>query len=125
MTSAVSKAQPWVAALVELDELRSGSRMNAYENVARAIGVTASWVRKFLGNQPVRLDADVYLGIEARYRAACARWDAEAELQKQRFFALGGGDVNAPDPSLVEGRVVAMRDRAAPDVAPVEGEGAR
>lgn len=128
MSTAVSKAQPWLAALVDLDTARSGSRMNAYANVARSIGASGSWVRKFLGNQPVRLDADVYLGIQARYEAACARWDAEAEAQKQRFLALGRGADEMDQSKTVrspvdQSRQPARRRKAASVVAGVVGEG--
>ena len=128
MSTAVSKAQPWLAALVDLDAARSGSRMNAYASVARSIGASDSWVRKFLGNQPVRLDADVYLGIQARYEAACARWDAEAEAQKQRFMALGRGademDTSKTiGTSLDESCKSARRRKTTALVAGVVGEG--
>ncbi|CAO4145605.1 hypothetical protein [Methylorubrum extorquens] len=43
--------------------------MLAYEAVGRTIGTTASWVRKFVGDQPVRLDADTFLRIRATYQA--------------------------------------------------------
>jgi hypothetical protein len=64
--------------------------MVAYSDVGRAIGESASWVRKFLGRQPVRLDADTFLAIKAAYARECERLEAEAELEKARFFALGG-----------------------------------
>ncbi|MGU3403387.1 hypothetical protein [Methylobacterium brachiatum] len=66
--------------------------MNAYDAVGRDIGESGSWVRKFLGRQPVRLDADTYLAIQDRYARECERWEAEADLQRARFFALGKGD---------------------------------
>ncbi|WP_149313512.1 hypothetical protein [Methylobacterium sp. P1-11] len=64
--------------------------MVAYDDVGRAIGESGSWVRKFLGRHAVRLDADTYLAIRAAYDRECARIEAEAELERARFFALGG-----------------------------------
>ncbi len=90
MQSAASIALPILSALVDQATKRTGSRMSAYEEVGRAIGESASWVRKFLGRQPVRLDADTFRAIEHRYSLACDRWETEAELQKARFFALRG-----------------------------------
>lgn len=92
MQTAADETFPLLGLLVERAQAQSGSRMNAYADVARSIGASGSWVRKFLGRQPVRLDADTYRNIKALYAAKCARWDAEAELQRARFFALGKGD---------------------------------
>ena len=49
-------------------------------------------MRKFLGRQPIRLDADTFLNIHAAYRAECDRLEAQAELEWARFRALGEGD---------------------------------
>jgi len=92
MQTAANLANPLVDALVRHAERRTGSRMLAYEAVGRTIGTTASWVRKFVGNQPVRLDADTFLRIRATYQANCDRWDAQADEDRAAFFALGGGD---------------------------------
>lgn len=92
MMSAAELAFPRVGALVERAQRRSGSRMAAYHDVARAIGVTGGWVRKFLGRQAIRLDADTFLQIEAAYRAECERWETEAANERARFLALGKDD---------------------------------
>lgn len=92
MRTAADLTHPLLGALVDRAQQRSGSKMNAYADVARVIGETGSWVRKFLGRQTVRLDADTYLKIQAAYERECARWEAEAEMQKARFFALQGRD---------------------------------
>lgn len=89
---AADATYPLLGALLDRAHKRSGSRMNAYADVARTIGETGSWVRKFMGRQRVRLDADTYLKIKHEYERECARWEAEAELQKARFFALGRED---------------------------------
>lgn len=92
MQSAASATLPILCARVERATRRVGSKMHAYDDVGRAIGESGSWVRKFLGRQPVRLDADTYLAIQDRYARECERWEAEADLQRARFFALGRGD---------------------------------
>jgi hypothetical protein len=130
MQTAANLANPLVDALVRHAERRTGSRMLAYEAVGRTIGTTASWVRKFIGNQPVRLDADTFLRIRATYQANCDRWDAQADEDRAAFFALGGGDDamdQGPDARLdvAEGSQAA-RGRPAPAVvAPMVDQGAQ
>lgn len=92
MQSAASATLPILSALVERAARHVGSKMHAYDDVGRSIGESGSWVRKFLGRQPVRLDADTYLAIQDRYARECERWEAEADLQRARFFALGRGE---------------------------------
>lgn len=90
MHSAASVTLPILGALVERASRRAGSKMIAYDDVGRVIGESGSWVRKFLGRQQVRLDADTYLAIKAAYARECARLEAEAAMDRARFFALGG-----------------------------------
>lgn len=112
MQSAADLTSPMLDALVRHAERRTGSRMLAYDTVARTIGATGSWVRKFLGNQPVRLDADTFLRIHATYQANCERWDAQADEDRAAFFALGRED-DAMDSSTNEGLPVEPRAHAA------------
>ena len=127
MQTAANLASPLVGALVRHAERRTGSRMLAYETVGRAIGTTASWVRKFIGNQPVRLDADTFLRIRATYQANCDRWDAQADEDRAAFFALGephdAMDSVAPPRGIVaESARVACGGEAAAVVAPLVDE---
>ena len=129
MQSAADLTSPMLDALVRHAERRTGSRMLAYDTVARTIGATGSWVRKFLGNQPVRLDADTFLRIHATYQANCDHWEAQADEDRAAFFALGRGD-DAMDSSSDTSRDV--EPRAASEggrqtsalVAPLVGQGA-
>lgn len=128
MQRAADLTSPMLDALVRHAERRTGSRMLAYDAVARTIGATSSWVRKFVGNQPVRLDADTFLRIHATYQANCDHWDAQADEDRAAFFALGRED-NGMDTSSNEGFRVAPRApaeggrKAAAVVAPLVGEG--
>lgn len=130
MQSAASATFPILTALVERATRRAGSKMHAYADVGREIGESASWVRKFLGRQPVRLDADTYLAIRDRYARECERWEAEADLQRARFLALGGGD-DAMAQSAVgrvdvgAGRPVSRAGKVPAVVARVVGESGR
>ena len=130
MQTAANLANPLVGALVRHAERRTGSRMLAYEAVGRTIGTTASWVRKFVGNQPVRLDADTFLRIRATYQANCDRWDAQADEDRAAFFALGREDDamdQSTDTSLVleESTDAARGQRSSALVAPLVGEGTK
>lgn len=91
MTAADSLAQtrPLLVALVERKRRSTGSKMAAYLAVARTVGRSTTWVRKVVGRQFVAIELHDYLNIANAYRAACERMEAEAELEKQRFYALG------------------------------------
>ena len=130
MQTAANLANPLVGALLRHAERRTGSRMLAYEAVGRAIGTTASWVRKFAGNQPVRLDADTFLRIRATYQASCDHWDAQADEDRAAFFALGEADdamdpVAPPRGGVAQGQTVARGGQASAVVAPLVDEGSR
>ena len=130
MQTAANLANPLVGALVRHAERRTGSRMLAYETVGRAIGTTASWVRKFVGNQPVRLDADTFLRIRATYQANCDRWDAQADEDRAAFFALKEADdamdpVARPRGAVAEGSGTAEGGQAAAVVPALVDEGGR
>jgi hypothetical protein len=85
----LNEAHPIVASLVDLAQRRAGSRMTAYHDVARSIGQSASWVRKLVGRQPVAIERHVFENIANAYRSACQRIEAERDLERARFLALG------------------------------------
>lgn len=89
---AFNAARPRLLGLVQRAEHRAGSRMLAYEAVARGIGVSASWVRKALGRQPVGAPWHVIENIRFAYEADCERLEAEQQLDRERFYALGKED---------------------------------
>lgn len=82
------QARPFAAELVARVERQTGSRMAAYERVASTVGVSARWLRKLIGRQPIELAAHEYLNIVAAYRSLCERIEAEAELERARAAAL-------------------------------------
>lgn len=85
----LNEAHPIVAGLVDIAQRRAGSRMTAYHDVARSIGQSASWVRKLVGRQPVAIERHVFENIANAYRSACERIEAERDLERARFLALG------------------------------------
>ena len=92
MTAAdtAEQARPFVVAIVDGAERRSGSRMAAYDTAARSIGVTASWIRKLIGRQPLTIEHHEFMNIALAYRTLCERIEAEAERERQTLAALKG-----------------------------------
>jgi len=70
---------PKLTALVRLAQSGTGSKMIAYDAVGRRIGASGSWVRKFLGRQPVALDGHVLLNIGTAYARLCSSIEAAAD----------------------------------------------
>ncbi|RAI28741.1 hypothetical protein [Rhodoplanes serenus] len=83
-------ARDMAAALVRRAERDTGSRMSAYERVGAAVGVSASWIRKFVAGDPgaKRVSFVAGLAIVNQYRRLCERIEAEAEAERTRANAL-------------------------------------
>ena len=73
----VEEARSWIEAMVA-DEAVGRGRMAAYHAVGRMISRNESWVRRLLGNQVQRLDAEVYRKVETAHEAWLARVEARA-----------------------------------------------
>ena len=84
----MDRARPIAVALVDREQRQSLSRRVAYGRVALRIGVSVSWLRKFIGRQPVTLAANELLNLLAAYRRLCERIEAEAEIERQKLLAL-------------------------------------
>lgn len=68
------------AALVARESLHAGSKMRAYEAVARRIGASPSWVRHLIGRQDgVSLPAAVMEDLRDSYARLCERVEQRAE----------------------------------------------
>lgn len=79
--------------LVNRAERRSGSRMSAYELVARSVGVSPGWLRRFIKNYEAAREprATFYENIRANYEAFCNRVEQENELDELRLRSLRRG----------------------------------
>jgi hypothetical protein len=77
------------ATMVQRRERDSGSRMAAYEQVASMVGVSSSWLRKFIGRSP---DAKPSLvtgfNILALYDRMCSRVETEIANERAKIAAL-------------------------------------
>lgn len=77
-------------ALVKIEAGRTGSRTVAHENVARAIGASSSWIRKYLAydNRVAEPRYAVFKNIAAYYEKICARVEQEQLNERMRLAAL-------------------------------------
>lgn len=79
-----------------------GSRMVAYEKVAAVVGVSASWVRKFItvdGTPEPRWSVGYRLA--KYYKALCDDLDRKAERERSKINEIVGG-LNEIDPLIRE-----------------------
>jgi hypothetical protein len=66
--------------LVEREEIRSQSRMLAYERVGQTIGASGMWVRRFVkGYEGAGLTYAVATNIIGHYERICSRIEANTE----------------------------------------------
>lgn len=80
---------------------KNGSLMRGYEIVARSVGVSPGWLRRFIKSYEAAKEprATVYENIRASYEAFCSRVELENELDEKRLHALRRG----PDASIQSG----------------------
>lgn len=70
--------------------------MIAYADVARTVGTSAGWIRKFIkGYEAKEPKATLYENIRAAYEEFCNRVEQDNELDEQRLKALRGTIRNA------------------------------
>ena len=82
-------------ALVARAERATGSRMTAYHDVARRVGMSASWVRKLVNGYVDREPrAKVYERIRENYIAFCERIEQENRADEQQLMKLRGIDAS-------------------------------
>lgn len=93
MTGIVSLTRNVAEAFVMREERRTGSRMVAYSDVARAVGTSSEWLRKFISSSSAK-EPGMALGfrILIAYRLVCERveqaGDRERRLKEEIDAAL-------------------------------------
>ena len=87
--------------LVEREQRHYG-RMEAYERVARTVGISSSWIRKFLANSEEVKEPRITLfqNIRASYESLCNRVEAENRADELRLKLIMG-ELNAVDKGFV------------------------
>ena len=76
-------------ALVKRAERQTDSKMAAYDSVAKAVGASGSWLRKFINGQEAK-EPNWTTGwnIIEHYNRICDRVEAEIELERMKHQAL-------------------------------------
>ena len=79
-------------ALIEREAYRVGSRTVAFENVARMVGASSSWIRKFLTYEDAVAEPRITLfeNIREAYNNICERIEADNRADEARWQALRG-----------------------------------
>jgi len=109
--------------LVDREERSTGSRMLAYEKVGRAIGASASWVRKFLGNQECGLSYAVGIKIVQQFEGLQSRVDEDNRERAERAATLRH-EIHASTPRIIM-ESLASDTGASAATAPLAEEEAR
>jgi hypothetical protein len=96
--------------LIDREERRLGSRDLAYEIVAKTVGSSSSWLKKFLSRHSEVKEPRItlFLNIRAAYEALCNRVEQEHRLEEARITALRKA-LDAPVDGFIE-----LVERAAP-----------
>lgn len=90
-SATISLTRAQATELVARAERNTGSRMAAYEQVARTVGASSGWIRKFVrGYEAKEPRATLYENIRASYEALCARVEQENRADELRLMALRG-----------------------------------
>lgn len=77
------------SALVDRAERDTCSRMLAYQRVAGAVGVSASWIRKFIAGNADAKRVSLVTGFAIiEHRRLCARIEAEAATEREKHEAI-------------------------------------
>ena len=78
--------------LIEKETNRVGSRTLAFENVARTIGASSSWIRKFLTyeDRVAEPRMTLFQNIAAYYESVCSRIEHEQQVERDKSARLLG-----------------------------------
>lgn len=78
--------------MVESETHRLGSKMVAYEQVARTIGASSSWLRQYLANTGAVGEPRISLfqNIKTAYDKICERVEADNRAAELRLATLRG-----------------------------------
>lgn len=91
-TALISNTRSALSAMVDRECHRVGSRSVAYEIVAQTVGISPSWIRKFLSNSGEVKEPriTIFANIRAAYENLCERVELENRADELRLQALKG-----------------------------------
>ena len=81
-------AKTLAEALVERARRQVGSKMEAYRYVAEATGVSVTWLRKLLSDEPMTLYAHKGFSILITFLEMCDQIERDLELERKRIADL-------------------------------------
>ncbi len=83
MNGVASLTRDMATALVDREERKTGSRMVAYENVARTVGTTSTWLRSFVSTNGAKEPrVSVGFSIIQVYRRVCDRVEQAGDRER-------------------------------------------
>jgi hypothetical protein len=96
-----ASVKAWVLALIADREREAGSRMVAYADVAREVGVSKDWLRKFATDHAdvKELRWSIGWNVFDRYQRLCERIEADTAVKRMRVESLRK-QVDAVDASV-------------------------
>jgi AAA+ ATPase superfamily predicted ATPase len=96
MPNVIALSQKAARGLVNRERRSTGSQMTAYENVARAVGATPEWIRKFVkNNEGKEPGLAVGFNLLSLYSRVCLR--VEQATQEERELK---GEIDAAFESI-------------------------
>ncbi len=83
-------AKSALRAMLEVEAKRFGSRMVAYERLAKSIGASPSWLQKFISDDTKVREPRyaIFKNITAYYDKICTRVEQERQIERMKFEAL-------------------------------------
>lgn len=98
-TSATKSA---LRAMLEVEARRSGSRTLAYEKVAKTIGASSSWIRKYLtyDDRVAEPRVSLFQSISKAYDIICSRVELERDIERAKLNAIRD-EINAVNQGFV------------------------
>jgi hypothetical protein len=93
MTAATKSA---LRLLLEQEARRLGSKTLAYDEVARSIGASTSWIRKYLtyDDRVAEPRVSLFQSISKAYETICRRVEQEQQIERAKLAAIRN-DINA------------------------------
>jgi hypothetical protein len=90
MSATTVATQSALRILIEQEGRRLGSKTEAYESVARTIGASSSWIRKYLtyDDRVAEPRVSLFQSISRAYDNICNRVEQEQHIERAKLAAI-------------------------------------
>lgn len=90
MSATTVATQSALRVLLEQEDRRLGSKTEAYESVARTIGASSSWIRKYLtyDDRVAEPRVSLFQSISKAYDNICSRVELERDIERAKLAAI-------------------------------------